>query len=414
MLLFRTNSSQRRMEMWNSLQSARSGRIAAFRRFQAYQRFVFAVVLTIFAAQYSLTVERTVWTHERSGEWWDRIVNRCFHGRDWLENFRMSRETFLYLCQELRPTIERQDTVLRRPIPVEQRVAIALWKLATNGEYQTIAHLFGVSRSSVCLIVKDVCEAIVSLLQPKYITVPTGDRLKAIVDGFESKWGFPQCVGAIDGSHIPIASPQEHLADYHNRKGWHSIILQGVVDHELRFWNVNVGWPGRVHDARVFSNSTLFEKARAGTLLPNTPRLFNGVSVPLVILGDPAYPLLPWLMKPYVQHGNISSQKKAFNYRLSRARKVIENAFGRLKGRWRCFLKRNDIATEDIPTIITACCILHNICEVHRDEFNDAWLEESPETHQVTSALSYSVTASLNSATAEAIRSAIRDRIVPS
>lgn len=118
---------------------------------------------------------------------------------------------------------------------MEQRVAIALWKLATNGEYRTIAHLFGVSRSSVCLIVKDVCQAIVSLLQPKYITVPTGDRLKAIVDGFESKWGFPQCVGAIDGSHIPIASPQEHPADYHNRKGWHSIILQGVVDHELRF-----------------------------------------------------------------------------------------------------------------------------------------------------------------------------------
>jgi hypothetical protein len=95
---------------------------------------------------------------------------------------------------------------------------------------------------------------------------------------------------------------------------------------------------------------------------------------------------------------------------------VIKNAFGRLKGRWRYLLKRNDIAMEDIPTIINACCILHNICEVHRDEFNDAWLEESPETHQVTSALSYSVPvhASLNSATAEAIRSAIRDRIVPS
>ena len=82
-----------------------------------------------------------------------------------------------------------------------------------------------------------------------------------IVNGFETRWGFPQCVGAIDGSHIPIASPQEYPADYYNRKGWHSIVLQGVVDHEYRFWNVNVGWPGRVHDARVLSNSTLFEQA---------------------------------------------------------------------------------------------------------------------------------------------------------
>ena len=88
-------------------------------------------------------------------------------------------------------------------------------------------------------------------------------------------------MGAIDGSHISIATPQEHPADYHNRKSWHSPALQGVVDHELQFWKVNVGWPGRVHDARVFSNSTLFEKAQAGTLLPNTPCWLNGVSVPL-------------------------------------------------------------------------------------------------------------------------------------
>ena len=147
--------------------------------------------------------------HERRSAWWERIVNQCFEGRDWLENFRMSRDTFLYLCEELKPAIERQDSVLRRTIPVQQRVAIALWKLATNSEYRSIGHLFGVSRSSVCLIVKDVCQAIVELLLPKYIQVPTGNRLQVIVNGFETRWGFPQCVGAIDGSHIPIASPQE-------------------------------------------------------------------------------------------------------------------------------------------------------------------------------------------------------------
>ena len=55
---------------------------------------------------------------------------------------------------------------------------------------------------------------------------------------------------------------------------------------------------------------------------------------------------------------------------------VVENAFGRLKGRWRCLLKRNDAATEDVPTIISACCVLHNICEVHKEQFDETWMEE--------------------------------------
>ena len=71
----------------------------------------------------------------------------------------MSRGTFLYLCAELKSYVEKEDTVMRIAIPLEQRVAIALWRLATNGDYRTIAHLFGVSRVSVCLIVRDVCDA---------------------------------------------------------------------------------------------------------------------------------------------------------------------------------------------------------------------------------------------------------------
>ena len=215
-----------------------------------------------------------------------------------------------------------------------------------------------------------------NILLPKYIQTPQGEHLQNIIDGFASKWGFPQCVGAIDGSHIPIVSPLDYPADYYNRKGFHSIILQAVVDHECCFWNINVGWPGRVHDARVFTNSELFCKAQAGTLLPSSPRLIHSVNIPLVLLGDPAYPLLPWLMKPYVHHSNLSTSAKAFNYRLSRARMVVNNAFGHLKGHWRCLLKRNNAATHDIPTIISACCVLHNICEVHKEQFDETWLEE--------------------------------------
>ena len=98
---------------------------------------------------------------------------------------------------------------------------------------------------------------------------------------------------------ILIVSPQVCPADYYSRKGWHSVILQGTVDHNGLFIDINVGWPGRVHDARVFSNSTLYSRGQSKVLLPNSTARICGRDIPLVLLGDPAYPLLPWVMKAY-------------------------------------------------------------------------------------------------------------------
>ena len=299
-----------------------------------------------------------------------------FTAHDWIENFRMSHATFLYVCNELRPCIEKSDTRMRRCIPTERRVALALWFLGTNADYRTIGHLFGISKASVCLTIKDVCAAIVDVLLPRYIKWPTGESLKTVIQGFEEKNGFPQCAGAVDGTHIPIVSPQHCPADYYNRKGWHSVIMQGVVDYRGLFTDVYVGWPGRVHDARVFSNSALSHKGNNGTLFPGWKKRIAGKEVPIVVLGDPAYPLLPWLMKAFPDNGRLTQQQKTFNFRLSSARVVVEHAYGRLKGRWRCLLKRLDISVEDVPIVVAACCVLHNICEKNGDRFDEEWLED--------------------------------------
>ena len=103
----------------------------------------------------------------------------------------------------------------------------------------------------------------------EYIAVAAGDRLCSIRDGFQSKWGFPQCIGAIDGTHIPIIAPKEHPLDYYNRKGYHSVLMQALVDDQYRFLDVYTGWPGSVHDARVMWNSKLCQKCEAGTFLPS-------------------------------------------------------------------------------------------------------------------------------------------------
>ena len=141
------------------------------------------------------------------------------------------------------------------------------------------------------------------------------------------------------------------------------MIMQAVVDSSGLFLDAYTGWPGKVHDARVLFNSSLYKKATTSNLLPNWTRQLCGVNIPLLLLGDPAYPLPPWLMKPYLQNQHSPREECHLSYRLSHARMSIENAFGRLKGRWRCLLKRMDIKVANVPTVVATCVALHNFCE---------------------------------------------------
>ena len=123
----------------------------------------------------------------------------------------------------------------------------------------------------------------------------------------------------------------------------------------------------------------------------------------MVILGDPAYPLLPWLMKPFTGSG-LSDRQRRFNYRLSRARVVVECAIGRLKGRWRSLLKRSDVRIEFMSTVVTSCCILHNLCEIHKDGFDEQWLDEEVRTLTISN---NSSNPAQHSSSAGAIRNAL-------
>ena len=190
--------------------------------------------------------------------------------------------------------------------------------------------------------------------------------------GFETCWGFSQVAGAIDGSHIPTNRPEKSPSDCFNRKGYYSIIIQGLVDFQGRFMAVCIGWPGNGLDARVFVNSTVYSKGMSGLLFPSWTRQLGSVEVRFVILGDPAYPLLSWLIKPYAENDHSTAEEKLFNYRQSRAPMVVENAFGRLKGRWRCLLKRLDVNLKNVPAVVASYVVLHNFvkCSVTIFEMN--------------------------------------------
>ncbi|CAM4570447.1 unnamed protein product [Caretta caretta] len=302
-------------------------------------------------------VERRFWARETSTDWWDHIVLRIWDDSQWLRTFRMRKGTFMELCDLLSPALRCMNTKMRAALTVEKQVAIALWKLATPDSYPSVRNQFGVGKSTVGAAVMQVATAIKHLLISRVVTL---GNVQVIVDGFAAM-GFPNCGGAIDRTHIPILALEHQAGEYINCKGYFSIVLQALMDHKGHFTNINVGWLGKVHDARIFRNSVLFQKLQEGTFFPDRKITVGAVEMPIVILGDPAYPLMPWLMKPYT--GSLDSSQELFNYRLSKCRMVVECAFGRLKAHWRSLLTRLDLSETNISIVITACCACHNICE---------------------------------------------------
>ncbi|KAJ8979101.1 hypothetical protein NQ317_014113 [Molorchus minor] len=135
--------------------------------------------------------------------------------------------------------------------------------------------------------------------------------------------------------------------------------------------------PGRVHDARVFRNSPLYNR-----LIGNPPPHLLPPAQHL--LGDAAYPLLPNLLKPFRDNGHLNEIQLRFNQILSAQRSVIERAFALLKGKWRR-LKYIDMSlSEEIPNVILAACILHNFVlnremvdsdDEDEEEFNNVNIE---------------------------------------
>ena len=125
-----------------------------------------------------------------------------------------------------------------------------------------------------------------------------------------------------------------------------------------------VKWQGSFHDSRKFLQSNLNQKSRNKFVPSCEKQIVEGeMKVPICILGDPAYPLLPFLVKEYPKGGK-DEREQYFGYRLSSARMVIENAFGGLKGRFGCLIRLKGINIKELPHLIMAIFILHNFCEI--------------------------------------------------
>lgn len=178
---------------------------------------------------------------------------------------------------------------------------------------------------------------------------------------FENRWNIPNVLGALDGKHIIIGAPKSAGSMYYNYKGSHSIVLLALVDAKYNFIYIDVGVNGRVSDGGVFRNSSLVKAIALNSIgIPENKALPRRVQpVPYVILADAAFPLSKHILKPY-PFRDMTPEQRVFNYRLSRGRRVVENAFGHLASRFRIFLTTINLSPQKVQEITLACCILHN------------------------------------------------------
>ena len=172
----------------------------------------------------------------------------------------------------------------------------------------------------------------VYVLRNEYIKIPeTEAETLAATGTFKDLSELPNIVGAIDGSHIRIKVPKDNAVDYFSRYQQHDFIIQAVVNDQKLFLDFICGFPGSMHDARVLRRSTIFRKAEQGDILSAPTVHINGNELGPYLVGDSAYPLSPWLIKPYPE-GTRDRNEIRFNKQLSSARVKVEYAFGLLKG----------------------------------------------------------------------------------
>ena len=279
------------------------------------------------------------------------------------EMMRMTYDDFTEILRVIEPDITPQQVNGgHKVIRAAERLTLAIRFLATGETYRSLSFQFRISKSAISYIVNEVCQAIIKNLGPVYLKVPsTNEEWLEIASKFEERWNYPNCIGAIDGKHIVMQPPPNAGSHYYNYKHTHSIVLMAVAGPDYECIYVDVGTNGRVSDGGVWNKCSLSQAIEDGTIsLPPPKCLPGGVTkVPHVFVGDDAFALKPHMMKPYPQHG-LSADKRIYNYRHSRARRLSENLFGIIANRWRIFRSVLQLSPRSIVSLVMAALVIHN------------------------------------------------------
>jgi hypothetical protein len=301
---------------------------------------------------------------------------------------RMPPEMYDELCHRLAGRLTKQATNWRQPLEPGLKLALTLRHLASGATYKDMSYGWRVPPNTMSKVVREVCTAILAEFTDEMLTLPnTEEGWRALATQWYETWQFPNTIGAIDGKHVAIRAPLNSGSEYYNYKGFFSIILFAMVSADYKFTYLDVSANGSSSDARIYNHSDLRAGLHANDIngwpppqtLPNDE---NGEKVPYFIVGDDAFALRTYLMKPYGSR-NLTKEERIFNYRLSRARRVVENSFGILANRFRVLLTTMCHEPDTVRLIVSTCCVLHNLMRTRYPTLQNRLLDRDGPNQEV-------------------------------
>ncbi|XP_027348316.1 protein ALP1-like [Abrus precatorius] len=258
--------------------------------------------------------------------------------------FMMSSSTFEWLSGLLEPLLDCRDPAELFPLNLSAgiRLGIGLFRLATGSDYPQISTQFRVSLSVAKFCVKQLCRVLCTNFR-FWVSFPNSNDLSSISQSFQTLSGIPNCCGVVLCSRFQVLNSSTS-----------SVAAQFVVDSSFRILTIVAGFLGHKSDSRILKSSTLFNDIEEGTLL-NAPPL-NAVNQYLI--ADSGYPLLPWLIVPFVNPVNGSVEEN-FNAVHEAMRVPALRTAASLRN-WGVLSRP---VTEEIKMVVAyigACSILHN------------------------------------------------------
>ena len=268
----------------------------------------------------------------------------------------MSPERLEHLLGLVEPLLQKKYTNLRKAIPAAEQLMLTMRFLASGDSQVSLSYLFRMGMKSVSRIVSETSEAISQILLQDYISpLETEEQWKNIAQEFGDLWQFPHVVETIDGKHVVIEAPTKSGTLYHDYKGTFSIDPLAVCDAKYNSTLVDIGQYGCNNDSGILAQSKISSAFENNTLnLPESEVLpGTHLDIPYFLVGDEIFPLKPWLLRPY-PGWLLQLLEMIYNYRHSRARRVIESA------RWRIFSLPIKASVQNTERYVMAWLCLHN------------------------------------------------------